>query len=347
MTDTPPTGARAVTPDPALVSDRRGAAGLLRPAILASLGVVYLVWGSTYIALRIGVCTMPPLSLSGVRFLVAGLLLYGWTAWRRRREPGRWAVPTRRQWVAATILGLALPAAGTGGATWAEQELSSGTAALLLATIPLWMTVAGRIVDGDPIRVPMAIGSALGLLGVAALVNPFTGGAPDPQAAAVALGGAMCWGCGSVYARRAPHPSQPLLASGMEMICAGAALLVLGGAGGEFSRIDRSTVSTESLLALAYLVVMGSLLAYTTYEWLNRNAPGQLVGTYAFVNPLVAVLLGWSLLDEPLTGRMALAATVIVVGVALIVATTPARPARGSSPSADVRQDRLGSTTRT
>jgi drug/metabolite transporter (DMT)-like permease len=304
------------------------------PAVIAALAVVYLVWGSTYVAMRVGVETLPPLTLSGVRFLVAGLLLYAWAAWRRSRRPGRWAVPTRRQWLAAAVVGLLLPAAGTGGATWAEQKLPAGTAALLLATIPLWMILAAWLVDRERISVPVAAGLALGIGGTAVLVNPFTAGVPDPVAATVALVGAMCWGAGSVYARRAPLPAQPLAGSGMEMICAGTVLLVLGAAAGEFGRIGPHTVSAASAAALVYLTLFGSLLAYTAYEWLLHHAPSPLVSTYAFVNPVVAVALGWLLLDERLTARIAVAAAVIVAGVALIVtrSSTPGgRASAGSS----------------
>jgi drug/metabolite transporter (DMT)-like permease len=282
--------------------------------------IVYVVWGSTYLALKVAVAHLPPLTLSAARFLIAGLLLYAWCAWRRRRHPDRgWRRPTPAEWKAGAILGLLLPAAGTGGATWAEQKISSGTTALLLATIPLWMVVGNRVLGRERMGVPVALGLVAGIVGVAVLVNPFTGTAPDPLAAAVALGGAMSWGLGSVYGQRAPHPEQPLLASGIEMICAGAALAILGGISGEFGRIDLAGDVVGSLLAVGYLIVFGSLLAYSAYEWLLRNAPSRITGTYAFVNPIVAVLLGWWLLDEELGARTGLAAAIIVGAVALIV----------------------------
>lgn len=306
--------------------------------------IVYVVWGSTYLALKVAVGHLPPLTLTAVRFLVAGLILYAWCAWRRRRRPDRnWHRPTPAQWRAGAVQGLLLPAAGTGGAAWAEQEISSGTAALLLATIPLWMVLGVRIVDGERIGAPVAGGLVAGLAGVGVLVNPFAGAAPDPVSVAVALGGAMCWGLGSVYGRHAAHPDQPLLASAVEMTCAGAALGLLGGLGGEFGRIDLTADVTGSLLAVGYLIVFGSLVAYTAYEWLLRHAPARIVGTYAFVNPVVAVLLGWWLLDEPLGARTVLAGIVIAGAVALIV--LPGQPARHGKPggagaepaSADVR----------
>jgi drug/metabolite transporter (DMT)-like permease len=311
---------------PAWISSPRG-------RVAAALAVVWIVWGSTYVAMRVGVRALPPLTISGVRFLIAGLLLYGWCAvWRRRHPDAGFRSPGLREWRASAILGLALPAAGTGGATWAEQKLPAGTTALLLASIPVWLVLSSRIADGERITRIAGLGLALGLAGVAVLVNPFSGGAPDPLASAVALGGALSWGCGSVYAKRAPHPGQPLLGSGMQLICAGAALTVAGAATGELGRIHASALASASSLALGYLIIFGSLIAYTSYEWLIRHAPSQLVGTYAFINPVVAVLLGWLLLGEPVSARTLLAAAVIVAGVALIVLRRPPAEPSGEDP---------------
>jgi drug/metabolite transporter (DMT)-like permease len=288
--------------------------------LLGALLTVYVVWGSTYLAMKVGVAHLPPLTLNAVRFLVAGAVLYAWCAWRRRRAPDRgWRPPNRVEWRAGAIQGLLLPAAGTGGATWAEQKLSSGTTALLLATIPLWMVVGRRVAGRERITAPVGLGLAAGIAGVAVLVNPFSGTRPDPLATAVALGGALCWGLGSVYAQHAPRPAQPLLAAAAEMLCAGAALAVLGGVSGEFGRIDAAGDLRGSVIALAYLILFGSVVAYSAYEWLLQNAPPRIAGTYAFVNPVVAVALGWWLLGET-AGWPAVAATlVIAAAVALIV----------------------------
>jgi drug/metabolite transporter (DMT)-like permease len=290
----------------------------VRTKIGAALAVVYVVWGSTYVAMRVGVRDLPPLLLSGGRFLLAGLLLYAWCA--RRRDHRR---PTARQWRDAAILGLLMPALGTGGATWAEQELPAGTAALLLATIPVWVIVFARIVDGEPIRAATAAGLALGLVGVAVLVDP-GGGHTDLLSAAVALGGAVAWGAGTVWAGHAARPAEPLLGSAAELVCAGAVLIVAGALGGERTRVPASAFTGESAVAFGYLVVFGSLLAYSCYEWLLAHAPSRLVATYPFVNPVVAVLLGWWLLHEGVSARTAAATAVIVAGVALI-ALTPAK----------------------
>jgi drug/metabolite transporter (DMT)-like permease len=298
--------------------------------IAAALAVVWIVWGSTYVAMRVGVRELPPLTMCGARFLVAGLLIYGWCRWQRRRRPETgWRPAGLREWRASAILGLSLAAAGTGAATWAEQKIPASTAALLLASIPVWLVIASRVVDSERITGRAAAGLLLGLAGVAVLVNPLSGGAPNLAASAVALAGAASWGCGSVYARHAPHPDQPLLGSGMQLICAGVALCAAGAAGGEPARVHASSLASESALALGYLIIFGSLVAYSSYEWLIRHAPSRLVGTYAFVNPVVAVLLGWWLLAEHITSRTILAATVIVTGVALLVLPAPQhRPAR-------------------
>jgi drug/metabolite transporter (DMT)-like permease len=301
--------------------------------LIGALLTVYVVWGSTYLALKVGVAHLPPLSLNAVRFLVAGAVLYAWCAWQRRRHPERGRrPPNRAQWRAGAIQGLLLPAAGTGGATWAEQKLPSGTTALLLATIPLWMVLGRRVFDHERIGLPAALGLAAGIAGVGLLVNPFSGTAPDALATTVALGAAMCWGLGSVYALHAPRPEQPLLASAVEMLCAGVALTALAAAGGEFARVDAPALG-GSAFALAYLIVFGSILAYSAYEWLLQHAPPRLAGTYAFVNPVVAVALGAWLLDEHVDARMILAAAVIAAAVALIALSAK----RDADPAGDAR----------
>lgn len=314
---------------------------LPRPQLFAGLMVIYVVWGSTYVALKVGVEDLPPLALSAVRFLAAGLILYAWCAWRRRRHPDRgWRPPTAAEWRAGAVLGVLLPAAGTGGATWAEQRLPSGTTALLLATIPLWLVLTKRLVDGDAIGRRAGAGLVAGLVGVAVLVNPIAGPAPDPLYAAVALGGALCWGAGTVYGQHAPRPEQPLLASAVEMLGAGAVLVVLSAATGDYRGVHVHDAGS-SLLALAYLILFGSLLAYSTYEWLVQKAPARIVGTYAFVNPVVAVALGWLLLGEDVGARTGVAAAVIAAGVALIV-TQPAPAEADATPAEVTRTSRAG-----
>lgn len=307
-----------------------------RGGIAAALAVVWIVWGSTYIAMRVAVRTLPPMMMTGARFAIAGLAIYAWCWWRRRRHPeAGWRHGNAREWRASAILGLLLPAAGTGGATWAEQKLPAGTVALLLASIPVWLIAASRVAGLERVTRRAALGLLLGLVGVAVLVNPFSGGAPNLTASAVALGGAVCWGCGSAYAKRAPHPDQPLLGSSMQLICAGAALCIAGAASGDLTRIDAKTLTSTGALALTYLIIFGSLLAYSCYEWLVRHVPSQLAGTYAFINPVVALLLGWWLLGEHIGGQTLLAAAVIVTGVALMVMNgRPPQRRPANSPSA-------------
>jgi drug/metabolite transporter (DMT)-like permease len=278
--------------------------------LIGPLFIVYVVWGSTYLALKVGLEGLPPLTLNAARFLVAGVLLLAYCRCRR------WTMPDGRQWRAGAVQGLLLPAAGTGGACWAEQTLSSGTTALLLATIPVWIVIGRRVADRERISPLVGLGLVAGVGGVAVLVPP--GGGGDTVATAVALGGAMCWGLGSVYALHRPRPSHSLLASAVEMISAGVLLSVVGLLAGEFGRID---VSGRSLLALGYLIVFGSLIAYPAYTWLLDHASPRIAGTYAFVNPVVAVLLGWWLLDERIGARVLAATAVIAAGVALIVLT--------------------------
>jgi drug/metabolite transporter (DMT)-like permease len=277
------------------------------------LMIVYVVWGSTYLGLKVGLEGFPPLTLNAVRFLVAGALLFAYCAYRR------WPLPDRPQWRAGAIQGLLLPAAGTGGACWAEQSLSSGTTALYLATIPLWIVIGRRFADRERITAPVGLGLAAGIAGVAVLVEP--GGGGDAVATAVALVAAACWGLGSVYALHAPRPARALMASAIEMLSAGAILAVLAAGSGELGRV---APTGRSLLALGYLIVFGSLVAYTAYTWLLDHVAPRIAGTYAFVNPIVAVLLGWWLLDEHLGVRVLAATAVIAAGVALIV-LAPAR----------------------
>jgi drug/metabolite transporter (DMT)-like permease len=290
--------------------------------VMTSLGpllIVYVVWGSTYLAQKVGLDGFPPLALNAVRFLLAGALLYAYA--RMRRVPA----PDRRQWRTSAIQGLLLPAAGTGGAAWAEQALPSGTTALFLATIPLWIVIGRRVADRERITRPVGLGVAAGIAGVAVLTRP--AGAGSTLAIAVALGGALCWGLGTVYAGHAPHPANAIMASAAELLCAGGILTVLSIAAGEPGRVH---VTPHSLLALGYLTVAGSVIAYTAYAWLLDHVPARIAGTYAFVNPVVAVLLGWWLLGERLDARVVLATAVIAAGVALIV-LAPARYAHAST----------------
>jgi drug/metabolite transporter (DMT)-like permease len=296
--------------------------------VAAALGTVYLVWGSTYLGIRIAIETLPPFLMASVRFLVAGTLLYAWAIRRGDRAGDR---PRRAQWLAALIVGGALLAGGNGVVSWGEQYISSGLAALLLATIPLWMVLFARLMFGDRLRWPAKVGVGIGFAGLVLLIAPAAGGLHlDPLPTAIVLGAAMTWAWASVYSRRARLPARPLVSTGMQMLCGAAVLAVAGIATGELSKVHLETVSLRSALALAYLIVFGSLLAFTTYVWLLQNVRTSLVATYAYVNPVVAVVLGWAVLGEHVSLRSLLAGAVIVMGVALIV--TARKPAAKPNP---------------
>jgi drug/metabolite transporter (DMT)-like permease len=263
----------------------------------------------------VAIRTMPPLLMSSVRFLVAGVALY---VWARRRETAASAAPDGRQWLAAGTTGFALLLIGSGGIAWAEQRLDSGVAALLGASIPLWIALLDRAVFGSRLSRGAVVGLGIGLAGVFVLVGPASHGVNFVGAAAVLIS-SLGWAAGSLHARSSPLPRAPLLTAGMQMIVGGALLGVAGIAAGEVRQVRIEAFSLWSLAAFAYLVVAGSLLAYPLYQWLDRNAPTRVVTTHAYVNPAVAVLLGWLVLAEPLTRSTLVAAAAIVVAVLLIV----------------------------
>ena len=293
-------------------------------AVGSGLSAIYLIWGSTYLAVMVAIRTMPPLLMSSVRFLVAGAVLY---VWARRREAAASTAPGGRQWLAAGTTGFALLLVGSGGIAWAEQRLDSGVTALLGASIPLWIALLDRAVFGSRLSRGAVAGLSIGLAGVFVLVGPASHGVNLVGAAAV-LVSSLAWAAGSLHARSSPLPRAPLLTAGMQMIVGGALLGVAGIAAGEVRQVHLEAFSTWSLAAFAYLVVGGSLLAYPIYLWLLRNAPTRFVTTHAYVNPAVAVLLGWVVLAEPLTRSTLVAAAAIVVSVLLIVSSR-AVPARG------------------
>jgi len=291
-----------------------------RPASHAELvlafAAVYVLWGSTYLAIRFGVETIPPFLLAGVRHLTAGTLLYGWM--RLRGTPR----PERRHWKSAAVVGGLLLLGGNGLVTWAEQRVPSGLAALIVASVPIWMTVLDAVQRRERPHGVVVLGLAMGLAGLAFLVAPgrFAGGSHvDPLGAAALLTAALLWAVGSLYSRKAALPSSTLLATAMEMIAGGTILLVTAGAAGEWSAFSAAAVSTRSLLSLGYLIVAGSLLGFSAYIFLLGATTPARVSTYAYVNPVVAVLLGWLLAGEAVTPRTIGAAAVIVAAVALII----------------------------
>ena len=291
-------------------------------AVTAALATVYVVWGSTYLAMRITDRTMPPLLMSSARFLVAGGVLYWLTARRLR--------PTLREWRAAAIAGASLLGVGNAGVAVAETRLHSGLAALIVAVIPLYVALFDRVFFGRRLS-PLAVaGLLVGFAGVALLVRP--GGTTDVGAALALLATTSAWAGGSLYARSAPLPKSPLVSASMQMLCAGVLLGVAGLVAGEAGSIHRSTFSGGGLVAFSYLVVFGSLLAFSAYAWLLQNVRISVVATYAFVNPVVAVALGALFLGEAITLPTMVAGAAIVVAVVLIVSARAPRPRERLAP---------------
>ncbi|NUM80115.1 EamA family transporter [bacterium] len=284
--------------------------------IVLAFAAIYLIWGSTYLAIKFAIATIPPFLMAGARFLVAGAIMY---VFARLRNSER---PTPLHWRSATIIGGLLLMGGNGGVTWAEQYVPSGLTALLIATVPLWITVLNWL-HHDRIRPGVReIGSVLlGLIGLAILVGPeelIGKGRIDLIGAGVLITASLLWSFGSLYSRHAPLPSNPLLSIGMEMLAGGAILAVVGLASGETARIDLSAVSAQSIWSILYLILVGALIGFTAYVWLLKQTSPNLVATYAYVNPVVAVFLGWLLAGEELTFRTMLAATVIVAAVVIV-----------------------------
>ena len=282
--------------------------------------MVYVVWGSTYLGILLAIRTIPVFLMASVRFLVSGALLYAWSIRRGDRVEDR---PRRRQWRAAAVLGALLFLVGNTGVAWAEQRVASGASSLVIATMPLWMALFDRVGYGQRLTRQAVVGLLLGFAGAALLAGP---GADriDPIGFAVLLVAAAGWAIGSLYSRRAPLPRRPLVSSSMQMLLGGVLLAVVAAASGELSDVGRP--STESILAVAYLAAFGSILAFSTYAWLLRNARTSVVSTYAYVNPLVAVFLGWAVENEGVGLRTLGAGALILVAVALIV--SPGRSLR-------------------
>jgi drug/metabolite transporter (DMT)-like permease len=297
--------------------------------VWVGLTVVYLVWGSTYLAIRVAVETMPPFLSAAVRFAAAGVVLATVLAVRRGWRGLRVG---RRELGASALVGVLLLAGGNGLVVLAETgpagtAVPSGIAALLVASVPL-MVVALRAATGDRPRLPTVLGIVVGFAGLVALTLPAGGVAAAPLAGSlIVVAAAASWSVGSFSSGRLPLPADPFVATVYEMLAGSAVLALLGASHGELRVLDLGAFSARSWWALAYLMVAGSLLAFTAYVWLLHHAPISLVATYAYVNPAVAVALGALLIAEPVTPRVLLGGAVIVVGVALVVSTE--RPRAG------------------
>lgn len=299
--------------------------------VIAAFGVIYVVWGSTYLAIRFAIETLPPFLMAGVRFVVAGLLLY---AIAQRREPDR---PSGANWLAATVVGCFMLVGGPGLVTWAEQLVPSGLTALLIATVPLWFVVLDWLLFRGPRPSrTVIIGVLTGMFGVYLLLGSpkLESGRVDPLGGGVLLLACFLWTIGSLHSRTAKLPRSPFVATAMEMTIAGAVLLVLGTVTGEWTVVHIDAITIKSVLALLYLISFGSILALTAYVWLLRVSTSAKVSTYAYVNPVIALVLGSVVGGEEMTPRAVIASVVILAAVLMITRqSASSRSGRDSSPS--------------
>ena len=303
---------------------------------ILAFAAVYVLWGSTFLAIRYAIATIPPFLMAGARHMLAGLILFPLARLRSGERP------TRANWGAALLMGALLLVIGNGGVSWAEQIVPSGVAALLVATVSLWMVLLDWLRPGGmrPGRRVMA-GLVLGFAGMALLVGPSglfggAGGARvNPFGATVLVIASLSWATGSVHSRRLALPRSPLLGTAMQCLAGGTLLTLLGLLSGQGARFDWSSVSLRSALALGYLVVFGSLLGFSAYTYLLGTAPPSRIATYAYVNPVVALFLGWAFAGERLSLRTLSAAAVIIAAVVLVISSRQSRyPQKADSAAA-------------
>jgi drug/metabolite transporter (DMT)-like permease len=292
--------------------------------LVTAFAAVYIIWGSTFLAIRYAIETMPPFLMAGSRFVIAGAILYAWAYFREG------ARATSKQWLGTAIVGALLLMGGNGAVSWAEQYVPSGLAALVVAVTPLWMVLFEWLrPGGDRPTAAVLVGVAMGFAGLVLLVGPgniMGGGGVDTRSAIVLTAGTLAWAAGSIYSRSLELPRSARLSTGMQMLAGGALLIIVGSLSGEGARLSASAISTRSLLALIYLIFFGAIIGFTAYIWLLTVTTAARVSTYAYVNPLVALILGWALAHEPVSTRTLVAAAVILGAVAII--TLAKRPAR-------------------
>ncbi|MFN7960919.1 MAG: EamA family transporter [Thermoanaerobaculia bacterium] len=284
-----------------------------------AFAAVYLIWGSTFLAIRVALETLPGFAMAGMRFLVVAGILFTW-AWARGDG---W--PSLAEWRSSALVGILLVAVGNGAVVWAEQHVASGVVALIVATEPLWvMLMLWLLGRGDRPSGLSLVGVLLGFAGAAvlALHRSADGSTLHLPSLLVVVAGSLSWAAGSLAARSSRLPRSLPLSSGMQMLCGGIALSVMGLATGDWSRFSLAAVSLRSLLALGFLIFFGALVAFLAYNFLVRTTAPTLVATYAFVNPMVAVFLGWWLLDEPVERATLIATGLIVVSVVLVSLAT-------------------------
>lgn len=330
MSSTPVTRSESAV---ALAHDPQASARVT-PLVVTAFAAVYIIWGSTYLAIRIGIESFPPLILAGLRHLTAGLILYPVF---RGTSGNR---PTALNWRTALVSGFLLLFVGNGGVSWAEQIVPSGVTALLVATVSLWLVIVDWLRPGGHRPVSRVLfGLLMGFCGLALLVGPSHRGGSgrvDPLGALVLVVASLAWASGSIYAKHGGMPSSPMLGVAMQSLAGGLILLVTAFFTGEFCNFHFSSVTLRSWLALAYLIAFGSGIGFSAYLYiLHKSAPAR-VATYAFVNPLVALFLGWLIADETISLRTVLAAAIILTAVILVITAphrAPVRPARDPVPA--------------
>ncbi len=305
--------------------------------IWSAMTSVYIIWGSTYLAIRFAIETIPPFLMAGTRFLIAGGILY------LIRKLLRDKAPSRNEWRSAILIGTFLLVGGNGGVVWAQQYVVSGMTALLVGTAPLWMVLIDLLhPSGHRPNRWAVFGLFLGFIGISFLIGQdqlFHGGANiDLIGAFVLIVASFSWAIGSLYSRQASLPSSPLLWTAMEMLAGGAGLFLLGILTGELPELNLSGITFRSLAGFTYLILFGSWVGLTSYTWLLRNAPTPLVSTYAYVNPVVAVLLGHLIAGESITVYTVIAATIIIGSVALISISQQAFIKKENLPSFLIRK---------
>jgi drug/metabolite transporter (DMT)-like permease len=296
-----------------------------RTALILAFAAIYLIWGSTYLGIRVAIETMPPFLMAAARFLIAGSIIFLFVKLRG----ARW--PTAHQWIANAIIGTLLLLGGNGLVVWAELTIPSGVTALLIGIGPLFIVLTEWAWPGGtrPTWVTMSA-LLLGFAGVTWLAAPWensSGGQLNPAGVIAILGACVFWALGSIYSRHAKHGADPFLASSLQMLGGGAALAIVALLHGDFGNLDVSRISPRAWGAFAYLISMGSLVGFSTFVWLMKHSTPARVATYAYVNPVVAVFLGWLILGEPITTRTIIAAAIIVAAV-VIITTEKSRTAR-------------------
>lgn len=286
-----------------------------------AFAAIYIIWGTTYLVIRLAIETIPPFFMAGTRFLLAGIITF--TFLRLRGVP----MPNLLQWRSAAVIGALLLVGGNGLVTWAEQEVPTSIAALVVATVPLWMVLFDWLFyHGTRPSKRVTIGLVFGFLGISLLIGPgqvLNSNAIRLSSLFILLLAPILWSLGSLHSRQANLPDNPFMTTAMEMLAGGILLMVAGFVTGEASELNVAEISAASLLSMLYLIIFGSIIAFTAYVWLLKNVQAAKVSTYTYVNPIIAVFLGWLILSEPITPQIFVSVVIIVVAVILITTGNP------------------------